>query len=326
MTHASRSLRIVMGGRMGDCLLHSPFIRHFRRSRLYDRITCVAANETLQLFDHNPHIDLLIGCKASMLSLWALPEEGSDIFAPFIEVESPLNPDGGLRSRGRFKIKCRRDPGWPESDLPIVRQMALHHGIALEDESLEVFTAPEDEAWAENFVREFGDGPLILFNRRTASRWKEYPKDRWQAVADALADQATLLEFAEPAETLAGVKCVSPVLPLRRTAALLRRTHCAITVDSLLAHLAAAAATPAVVVFGPTNPSVWGHPVNRNIRCAPCEPCQNPDEENCTEPLCLTQLPHQLIVEAVLSELAGSGSTRIPRSPAATSIPDLRSS
>ncbi len=59
-----RKLRVIVGGGLGDCLLHTPFLRHFRRWGIYDSITCMAHKEALELLDRNPHIDRLIGCEA----------------------------------------------------------------------------------------------------------------------------------------------------------------------------------------------------------------------------------------------------------------------
>jgi ADP-heptose:LPS heptosyltransferase len=185
-----------------------------------------------------------------------------------------------------------------------VRQIARRYGISLTDESLDVFTAPEDEQWAEGFTEVFAGKPIVALNRRTASGAKEYPRESWQAVVSALAPRAAMLEFGAPSEALAGAQCIWPFQPLRRTAALLRRVRCLVTVDSLAAHLATAVGTPAVVVFGPSNPAVFGHPGNRNVRRAPCEPCYNPFEAGCTEPVCLNQLPPQTIIDAALAELS----------------------
>jgi len=324
VTQVPRHLRIVVGGGMGDCLLHTPFIRHFRKTCLYSRITCVVPNRALELFDHNPHIDRLIGCEVRMLALWALPEPDCDIFAPFIQTEFTIHPDGALSPGNGFQIKCRNNPLWLLSDVPIVRQTALRHAIALEDERLEVITAREDEEWAATFVSECADHPLVLLNRRTSSTFKEYPRASWQAVADSLENGAAVVDIATREDALAGVRCVDPRLPLRRTAALFRRARCVVTIDSFAGHLAAAMGTPAVVIFGPSNPAVFGHAGNRNIRCAPCEPCYDPAERACGEPACLTQLPPQLIIEAVSSELARSRPARVFGPTIATRIVDVQ--
>jgi ADP-heptose:LPS heptosyltransferase len=300
--HGIRSLRVVIGGGLGDCLLHTPFLRHFRKSGQYDHITCMVANGAIGMLDHNPHIDQLIGCEDPDLAIWAAPEVGCDVFSPYLQAQVVRAGDGSIAFRSQ--AGWSRMPGGNNSSL--VRQVARQHGLELADDFLEIFTAPEDEAWAERFITDLSGRPFVVLNRRTAASYKEYPLDRWQSVADAIASRAAVLEFSAPAEALNGVACVWPLQPLRRTAALFRRAGCVVTVDSFAAHLAAAVGTPAVVLFGPSSPRVFGHPVNRNIRLGTCPPCYQPVEVGCRQAECMTQIPPSKVTDEVFAILSGS--------------------
>jgi ADP-heptose:LPS heptosyltransferase len=293
-----RKLRMVIGGGLGDCLLHTPFIRHFRKSGEYEDITCMAPKGALELFDRNPHIDHLIGCEGDDLAVWAAPETDCEVFSPYIQGQVIRMPDGRIAFGGRR--------GWPRGDeSSIVRQVARRCGLQLADESLEIFTAPEDELWADGFVRGVRP-PTIVLNRRTRASFKEYPRARWQSVVDDLRESATVLEFCAPADALNGVECIWPLLTLRRAAALFRRVRCVVTVDSFSAHLASAVGTPAVVLFGPSSPKVFGHPSNWNIRLDACPPCFHPDEVGCRQQECLTQIAPSMVTDAVRAILSGS--------------------
>jgi ADP-heptose:LPS heptosyltransferase len=65
-------------------------------------------------------------------------------------------------------------------------------------------------------------------------------------------------------------------LSLSQTATVLRRCRVFVSGDSGLAHLALALGTPAVVLFGPSDPLKWGHAtglgrvVRHPVACAPC--------------------------------------------------------
>jgi ADP-heptose:LPS heptosyltransferase len=292
----------VIGGGLGDCLLHTPFIRHFRKSGEYGHITCMAAKRALELLDHNPHIDELIGCEGPDLAIWAAPEVGYAVFSPYIRTQVVDRCDGSIAFRTR--MSWRRAPTGSESI--IVRQVARRHRLQLADESLEVFTAPEDELWAERFMRRFQGRSIIVLNRRSGASYKEYPSAKWQSVVDDISGRATVLEFTAPADAMNGVAAISPLLALRRTAALFRRVQCVVTVDSFFAHLAAAVGTPAVVVFGPSSPEVYGHPVNRNIRLSACPPCYDPETVGCQRPECLAGIPPAAVTDAVLAVLSGN--------------------
>jgi len=282
---------------LGDCLLHTPFMRHFRISGNYSRITCMVPRRALELFDCNPHIDELIGCDDRGLAIWAAPEVGCDLFSPFVHATVEGSSAAEIRFRPQFGWKRER----PEDS--IVSKIARHHGLQLSDESPEVFTAPEDDSWAKSFVQELPDRPVIVLGRRSTARYKQYPAPAWQAVVDDLAAEATLLDFSTEEEAMRGTVPLSPSLPLRRTAALFRMVHCVATVDSFFGHLAAAVGAVAVVVFGPSSPAVYGHTGNRNIRVSACPPCFQPEEAGCFQPNCLIGISPSIIVGAVRAVL-----------------------
>jgi len=66
-------------------------------------------------------------------------------------------------------------------------------------------------------------------------------------------------------------------------------------------------------LFGPTNPDIFGHPVNRNIRCAFCGPRYNTGEFDCQKRACLSRLAPEIVVEAVDSVLGTSTGAGVPK-------------
>ncbi|HEV2149062.1 MAG TPA: glycosyltransferase family 9 protein, partial [Longimicrobiaceae bacterium] len=92
--------------------------------------------------------------------------------------------------------------------------------------------------------------------------------------------------------------------------------HCAASVcnDSGLMHLSAAVGAPTVALYGMTDPEVtWCHgPEHRVVRRLDCRPCYSIAPEvlaACPHKRCLTDLPVQAVVAAVV-ELAERGSAR----------------
>ena len=59
--------------------------------------------------------------------------------------------------------------------------------------------------------------------------------------------------------------CFAENLDLPRLAAVLQRTATFLGHDSGISHIAAAVGTPALLLFGPSDPAVWA-PVNGNVR------------------------------------------------------------
>jgi ADP-heptose:LPS heptosyltransferase len=126
-------------------------------------------------------------------------------------------------------------------------------------------------------------------------------------------DRMIILEFPREEGKLSGTIPLPFVPGLRRSAALFKRMSCVVTVDSFPGHLAAAVNTPAVVLFGPSNPQAFGHKNNINIRTSECPVCANTLRiKQCKKPKCLEDIPPALIVEKILSNVAAGHVARAP--------------
>lgn len=112
---------------------------------------------------------------------------------------------------------------------------------------------------------------LAVIHPTSAGPYKRWHADGWHAVAEHLAGRGlrvlvtgspsqTDVDYIEntlaladgPAESLAGR------LSLADVARLLRGASIYIGVDTLVTHMAAAADTPTIAIFGPVNPVTWG--------------------------------------------------------------------
>jgi ADP-heptose:LPS heptosyltransferase len=258
----------------------------------------VVHRSSVELFDRSPYIDSLIPCRGNDLFLWGLPERGFDVFCPYVAVEDipHIHDIPDIKSAHIFSFNLGKES--------VVRQVCRHYGIRLEDESLDIHTAKEDEEWADRFVGARPGKKFVYLNAPSVFESKNYPLFLWQEVVDLLVkevgDGVVILEFPRSEGTLSGVEPL-PFLPgLRRSAALFKRMSCIVTVDSFPGHLAAAVGTPAVVLFGPSNPLAFGHKGNINIRVGDCGPCANtPQRKECKVSKCLEDIPPALIVKNI---------------------------
>ena len=102
-------------------------------------------------------------------------------------------------------------------------------------------------------------------------------------------------------------------LPLPEVAARLAACRCLVTNDSGLLHLAEAAGTPVVAVFGPTTRAFGYAPLLPDSRTVeidlPCRPCSRTGSRDCHrgDRACLEDLPTASVREAMAGILAGSG-------------------
>ena len=97
------------------------------------------------------------------------------------------------------------------------------------------------------------------------------------------------IPYAEAIARSAGACALNPCgrLTLADTAALCRHAAALLGPDSGIAHLAIAIGTPAIVLFGPSDPAKWGPPtgcgeaIHTSLPCSPCsifgytKPCAN---------------------------------------------------
>lgn len=288
-------LRIVAGGALGDGLLHTPFIRHFKKSGRYDHIACVVPAPAAPIFYNNPYIDQLIPCAGDDILLWAAPEAGWDIFCPYFQVETVCSAQG--ETTLEYQAGWLRDPD--RTNLSLMDQIAENFGLHLQDHGLDIFPDSTDQAWAREFLTAHDGRPCIAIATGTKDDRKRYPHPLWQAVVDALHDEIRLFQFSSTGALLSGVEPIVPLPSMGRSAALFARMACIVCVDSFPAHLASAVGTPAVVLFGPSDPAKFGHHANMNLRVSDCPPCSHPHEKPCASSRCMAEISPQKIVAAV---------------------------
>ena len=152
----------------------------------------------------------------------------------------------------------------------------------------------------------------------TAKRW---PPKNYAALIQELDRPVVLLEGPDESgvadEILQHITGTKPRVlrlrgPLGDAAAILERASLYIGSDSGLAHLAAAVKTPPITLFAPADPdrvSPFGYRhlvVQPNKSCSPCfqYPWKTPYPKMCCqEPMCITEITVQQILEKVQTQL-----------------------
>lgn len=135
----------------------------------------------------------------------------------------------------------------------------------------------DDHRWVE---------PYVVFNHTSSWPAKAWPETHWRELIDLATGLGlrVLLPWGNETERaqagrLAGGSDAAEVLPrmdLHGLAGLLAHASGVVSVDTGLGHLAAAFGTPAVSIYGATDPSRTGtvgrnqHWVEASFECAPC--------------------------------------------------------
>lgn len=292
-------LVIVAIGGLGDLLLLTPFIRHFRETGRYHKIHCLCPTRALQLFDHNPCIDQVISCQANERLFWTIPQENREVFSPFQRFRVESQPPG----EARIVVSSGVNPGrghWPAIEA-ISRQSRIH----LRSHRMEIFTTRRDRIAAARICARAGGRRVVLVNFESVLKEKNLPVCLRRGIRRRLR-RAGLVLFEVSGNRLRVGRSKLPLPGLRTMSELAKRCSVILTVDSFLGHLATAVGTRAVVLFGPSNPAVYGHPANQNLRPAACVPCGGTARRRkCPAPLCMSAFRPDLVAAAAI-QLAAS--------------------
>jgi heptosyltransferase-2 len=164
-------------------------------------------------------------------------------------------------------------------------------GITVADDYLELWTEPKEEEAARKLMLNEGIGArerLVALHPFSAVVERGWPLEHFAELAMRLGREAgcrsAVLGGARDVETfravrhLFGERTVDLVgkYTLRETIALLKRCVLFVGNDSGIMHLAAAAGTPLVALFGPQSPVKFGpwsqraKVVYKGMRCSPC--------------------------------------------------------
>ena len=289
---------IIRGGAIGDFILTLPSLKALRDARPDAHIEILGYKNIAGLAENRFYAQAVRSIEYGPLSSFfaqnsELPAELADYFSNFHLVISYLyDPDRifekNLRRCGVENLLCgpakiletaghaARQLTRPIEDL----------GIKVSDLTERVFPSVDDRKFAREFLGPLPQ-PIIAIHPGSGGAEKNWPLENWiglfsRRAAFSLSEEESrrtencfslivVSGEADEAQTEQlerewknrGVRFVKS-LPLPHLAAVLERSiflgH-----DSGISHLAAAAGTNCILLFGPTDPNVWA-PQNNNVR------------------------------------------------------------
>jgi heptosyltransferase III len=277
---------VIRGGALGDFILTLPAIRllrdNFRDCALhilgYRHIAILAEGyyaDSIRSIDYGP----LAGFFNPSASL---DPELCHYFAGFQQILSYIyDPDdlfaGGLRRAGARnlisvspKIAERRHAAFQLAG-PLERL-----GLKLENPAARIFPLEKDLAAAQALLSKFPK-PLMAIHPGSGGERKNWPLEGWLAVQknileDARIGHLLIVGGESDSRQLAQMRLTMRTerqsllenLPLPLLGAIISQCAYFIGHDSGISHLAAAAGASCLLLFGPTDPLVWG-PANPGV-------------------------------------------------------------
>jgi heptosyltransferase-2 len=279
---------VIRGGAIGDFILTLPAIRLLRENFPDVAIEILGYKHIVALAEKRFYASATRSIEYAGMAGFFVP--GSDLdpelkeyFAGFQQVISYLfDPDGffeGNLRRAGVKNLIQGSPRVDDSDHA-ARQLARplqSLALYLEDGAPQVFPSEPDRESARQFLAGSSD-PVIALHPGSGSDRKNWDLENWRKLGDwllASGRAGSLLVVGGEADrerlaTLQRVWAGAPVqwalnLPLPELGALLEASALFLGHDSGISHLAAATGTRCVLLFGPTDPDVWG-PLNRGVK------------------------------------------------------------
>ena len=273
-----KQILVVTLRRLGDVLLTTPLIRSLRRAFPHAAIDVLVFADTVGIVSGNPDIDRVISLPQRpaltetlrlMASLWkqydlAISTQSGDrptLFAlaagrTHIGVIEPSQ----RKILGAFKRRALRRSIPGKDDVHRVEQM-----LRLAD-ALGIARIPELVCPAAASARTVPDASYAVVHASPMFRYKRWTRAGWRALAAGLGQRGLRIVATggpDPAEReyLNGVwDGIAAVQHFEwpQMVDLMSQARVYVGPDTSVSHLAAATGCPTVVLFGPTDPRVWG--------------------------------------------------------------------
>ncbi|HWL54168.1 MAG TPA: glycosyltransferase family 9 protein [Chthoniobacteraceae bacterium] len=280
----SGSILVIRGGAIGDFILTLPAIALLRKAFPEARLEILGYRHIISLaheryYAHATRSIEYAGMASFFIPGGKLPEDLVAYFAGFSQVISYLyDPDGFFEANLRRAGVKQLIVGEPRLDLSAhaARQLArplerLALYLEPEGERAPLHLHADDHAFADRFLKG-SRPPLVAIHPGSGGAHKLWPLEHWQKFLEGLshhpaapgvllvggeADERQLETLSRTAPASLSLK-LAQNLPLPHLAAVLARCPLFVGHDSGISHLAAAAGTRSFLLFGPTDPAVWG--------------------------------------------------------------------
>jgi ADP-heptose:LPS heptosyltransferase len=246
--------RIVTWGGIGDALLMTPAIRMLKKQDPTCKIHVYCERKPhKEILKNNPNIDRLI-----FVGGW-----GKNI----------------LQLISERKLLTFRWANYSLLGLNLLYNnnaaeiMGEKLGVGIDSTHLDCFVTEEEEMEARKTLARYPNPVIIQINSRSSPN-KHWPIDNWGKLVLNNPQYDFLQVGLSNEQLVQGAADLRGKTTLRQSLGIVKVAKAFVGVDSGLAHVAAAFKTPAVVLFGASSPTVFGHTANKNLyhppRCSPC--------------------------------------------------------
>jgi ADP-heptose:LPS heptosyltransferase len=288
----NKTFRVIAGGGLGDVLLTTPAFAALKKKYRNCRIIVYCASKAHRVvLEHNPYIDRL---------------------TIFSATHSPIPY---LLSRFRFGFKLYRfltpNYGLTAPSLFVnqgaARIIAELFDVKLESSKIQVYLTEAESEWARGKISAY-KRPIIIHISSRSSKNEEWPLDYWEELIRIMPDYTFLQVGLADEPQVKGAIDLRGKTTFRQAMALVKYALSFAGVNSSFSHVTNAFGIRGVVLFGPSNPEVWGQENNINLykkwRCAPCIDLLYGSNCPYSKP-CMKQISPEEVKRALLRQISG---------------------
>ena len=225
-----------------------------------------------------------------------------------------------LLIRSRYRTKLFRNRKKTEGMHAVARHLShlTDIGISVDGAGLLLGCSKKNEMFADDLFAEtgFAEKDVVAIAPGAASPLKRWKSDGFRELAEYLSGNGykILVAGSESDRDATSVVCrdsdfldLTGKTSLGELASILKRVCLFITNDSGPMHLACAAGTPVLAIFGPTDPAVYGpygkghRIITSSIDCVPCR------EHHCYQNnhACMQKLDAKVVIDTAMEMLGG---------------------
>lgn len=339
---------------IGDTILTVPFLRNLRRAEPEACIVWVVAPGSSDVVRGIPYVDEMIywdpvtihadsrGAHRTLGAKWRFIRElraqrfhkvyvlKRSLSSAIIALLTGARERVGFDTEGRGLLLTKRVPyRHDRHEVQNFLEVLRADGVPVTDDYLESWTTEEEERKASELLTREGFAPderFVLLHPFAATPQRGWHLEDFAALAGSLRAEGLRVavlgaprerDIFEQTRGLFGGECTDLVgkSDLRTSMALLRRAALFVGNDSGIMHLAAAAGTPLVALFGPQSPVKFG-PWSERARIVykrfPCSPCGQKFFTECEpsvrmKPACMEAISVDEVLDACRELLRRSG-------------------
>lgn len=246
---------IIQDGGLGDCICCTPMIESARK--VHRDKTLVFASFYDDMFANNPNIDYLY----STTNL-------DDMFERWVK---PIRYNSSLLKKDIYNSGLHKlFPG------KLSEAYCYYYNFPYPGDNVKVYLTEEEEIEAQKFLKSFPRDVILIHPcagkvnydpRRKLTPNKDWFPENWKKLISMLKKDFDIVQVggAHEEQIEGATTYLMGATSVRQTMALIKNSLTFVSIDSFIGHVGAAVGKSGVVMFGRSNPYIFGHDLNVNV-------------------------------------------------------------